>query len=218
MSSLVLAGALGGMATGGVAEEALSPEERWLETDLEAINEGELEFLDPPPDKPVHHLTNHLTIDSASLKDGWVGLRQCHENLDAVPDAEIVYRYRAIRDLRVTSSTGIGKAGIEGQSVQLKDVDRGAGLCVAAEVRILEREGEGYVLRNGPFHRRFLDGYYPMHVTVTIDHPTGLQNTSVSPSAQPGLAVERSDGELTLDAWFAGRLEIEMRFSGAGSP
>lgn len=217
VASLILAGLSGGMAIGAVADEPLTPEELWLETDLDAINEGELEFLATPPKQPVHYLINQLTIDSSSLEDGWVGLRQCHENLDAVPDAEIVYRYRTIRDLRVLSSSGIGKAYIEGQSVQLKNVRRGAELCVEAEVRILERDGKTFVLRNGPFHRRFLDGYYPMHVTVTVQHPHDLESRAVLPPAQSGFSVERSSGKLTLDAWFAGRLEIEMRFSEPGS-
>jgi len=211
---LILAGPLLGISPLPLfAEEPVSPEERWLETDIGEINEGELEFLARPPDRPVHHLTNRLTITERSLNDGWVGLVQCHANLDAVPDAEIVYRYRAMRDLEVRSFANIGQARVEGQSVQLEDVERGAELCVEAEVRILNREGKGYILRNGPFHRRFLDGYYPMHVTVEIEYPRSLEVTGGSPPEQPGFAVVQQPGYLELDAWFAGRLEIEVRFS-----
>lgn len=199
----------------------LTPEELelWFEDDSRTqpydfdINSGELEFLAAPPDKRIPHSRNHLYITATSLDDGWVGQAQCHEELDPVPLAEVVYSYREMRDLRVVSTKGIGRAWIEGQSVQLQDIAHGAVLCVAAAARLLRREGEGYVLRNGPFQRRFLDGYFPLRVTLDLEYPAELlQVESIEPPAQPGLQVRQSAGRITLEALFEGQLYTEVRF------
>ncbi len=212
---IVAAGLL--LAAGPAGAEPESFEDRWFDKDIEAltaaVNEGELEFLAEPPEKAVHHLVNRLEVRPGSLDDGWLGLHQCHRNLDAVPATQIVYRYDGIRDLRVDSHAHIGRVWVEGQSVQLEDVERGGSVCVRADVQILEHEDGAWVVRNGPFHRRFLDGYYPMHVTLEISHPDSLVVDAVSPAEQPGLAVERRSERLTLDAWFEGRLRTEVRFS-----
>jgi hypothetical protein len=46
-------------------------------------------------------------------------------------------------------------------------VEPGARLCLSAQTRALRNTGNGYFnLVNGPYMRKFLDGYYPMRVTL----------------------------------------------------
>lgn len=185
-------------------------EDAWWQDDFEeralAVNEGELEFLAEPPGQPVHHHDNRLTVTAASLEDGWVGLDQCHRNLDPVRRAEVVFGEGRIRGLEVVSSERIGRAWVEGASVQLEDVRKGARLCLRAESRALHPTGDGLVLQNGPYMRRFLDGYYPMHVTIRVELPPAVAVGRIEPPAQPGLRIEQEGRRLHLDAWFEGRL------------
>jgi len=201
--------------------QELTPEEleRWFEDDSRAhpydfhVNSGELEFLAVAPDKRVPHSHTRLHLTAQSLDDGWLELTQCHDDLDPVPLAEVVYSYREMRELHVMSAPGIGQARVEGQSVQLQDIERGATLCVAAQVRLLRREGEEYVLRNGPFQRRFLDGYFPLRLTLELAYPAErLEVVDIEPQPQPGFQARQSAGRLTLEALFAGRLHTVVRF------
>ena len=207
-----------------VANEPMSSDEleKWFNEDTSddearalAVNEGELEFLIRPPSKAVHCSRNILTIDKGSIKTGWVGLVQCHQNLDAVGASQVVYRYKRMRNLRVDSFEGIKRAWIEGSSVQMEDIERGARLCVQADVGIFYSRPDGSViLRNGPFHRKYFDGYYPMHVTLEIRYPADvLRYESVTPTAQPGFSVSQANDALNVDAWFEGELRTEVRFS-----
>ncbi len=178
-----------------------------------SVNEGELVFLSRLPDKPVHHHQNQVRIDAKSLQDGWVLLAQCHVDLDAVPRSQVMFSRDRTRDLRVTAAGGIGAAWVEGNTVQLKDTARGAYLCIEARSRALARQPDGsFVLRNGPYLRRFLDGYYPMHVTmrVSLDAPLALVETR--PAAQTGFEVRALQDEVYYDARFEGRLVTELRF------
>ena len=193
--------------------------EAWFNDDSEeralAVNEGKLEFLLEKPDKPVHHSSNTFILDNNSLKTGWVELIQCHSHLDAVPEAQIVYGYRYMKKLRIESYSGIKQTWIEGDTVQLMDIQRGAKLCIRAEVRILYSSADGsFVLKNGPFHRKFLDGYYPMQVTLTIEFPDeSIRFKSMNPQMQPGLTVRQGKGKLDINTWFEGELRTEIRFT-----
>jgi hypothetical protein len=205
------------------AEPTAEELERWFEDDSRAqpydfdVNSGALVFLAVAPDKRIPHSRNSLRINAGSLDDGWVEQAQCHENLDPVPLAEVVYSYREMRDLRVVSAEGIGRAWVEGQSVQMENIERGAVLCVAAAARLLRREGGEYVLRNGPFQRRFLDGYFPLRVTLTLDYPAQrLRVASIDPPQQPGFSVRQSPGRIVLEALFEGKLYTEVRFRAVG--
>ncbi|WP_455206451.1 hypothetical protein [Kaarinaea lacus] len=180
------------------------------------VNEGELEFLSTPPtDKLVHTVTNTITISDSSLETQWVTLHQCHKNLDAVATSEIVYQYEQMRNLRVEHYYGMDKAWVENQSVQMKDIEKGATLCVVADVRILKPNDKGgFVLRNGPYYRKFLDGYYPFHVQVNINYPkSSLVLNTTHPKPQHGFDVEEDSGRLTMDAWFEGKLMVEAQFN-----
>jgi hypothetical protein len=201
------------------ADEVMTPEqlEKWFNSDDEAsteqVSEGALQFISAP-EKPVLHSMNTLTIDENSIDNGWVGLAHCYRHLDAVPVAEVVYRYRQMRGLRITATHNIGSAQVQGQSVQLKDVLRDAELCIMAEVRIFyQNPDQTYSLVNGPFHRRFLDGYYPYHVTLNIHYPgKRLTLEKTTPAAQTGFEIKQAANSLVIDSHFEGALNTEIIF------
>ncbi|MGQ9685038.1 MAG: hypothetical protein ACUVT2_01855 [Thiobacillaceae bacterium] len=178
------------------------------------VNEGQLHFLTAPPDRPVHHHHNRITILDSSLEDGWVRLDQCHTNLDAVPSAEVTYRPGRVRNLRVTRAVHIEDAWVEAHSVQLRNVQHGAELCVEAETQALSVNGESsYSLSNGPYMRRFLDGFYPMRVSMTVRLDTDkLHFVESIPAEQPGFRLEQRDKEIGYDALFEGILYTVLRF------
>ncbi len=217
LSRLLLALPPAAGATGPPASEA----DDWLEQDRVAavpqVGAQELEFLAAPPHGKTPLSENRIAITASSLHGGWVALRQCYQGLDAVPEAEIVYRYRNMRGLRVVSTENIGRAAPEGQSVQLSDVGQNATLCIQAEVQILyPRPDGGLELRNGPFLRKFLDGYFPLHVRLEISYPPGLlRHTAISPEPQAGFAVHSGQGLIQIDSWFVGTLNIRVRFDRA---
>ncbi len=204
------------------SEPSMEELERWLESDdmqppsvnTDHVNEGDLVFLARLPDRQVHHHQNHLIINAASLRDGWVRLNQCHDHLDRVPRAQIMYNKDRIRDLQIVTSGNIDQSWIEGNSVQLRNIHANARLCVQAWTRALKANGDGsYSLRNGPFMRRFLDGYYPMRVSMQIDYATsGLHLVSMTPRRQQGFEVTETNGHLAFDALFEGTLKTEFLF------
>jgi len=180
----------------------------------DAVNEGQLHFLETPPAKPLHHHQNRIRIDADSLASGWVGLYQCHDQLDAVPLLQITFREDSVRDLKIDLASGIGHARVEGASVQLRNIEPGARLCLSAQTRALRNTGNGYFsLFSGPYMRKFLDGYYPMRVTLDVDYPAGaLQLIDVSPAQQPGLNFDERPGNIRLDTLFEGELRLLLQF------
>jgi hypothetical protein len=182
------------------------------------VNDGELVFLATPPDRPVHHHLTRLEITAEGLGSGWVLLQQCHDRIDRVPSAQIVYQPGKLRRLEIAGYRNIESAWVEGDSVQLRNVAADAQLCVVAETRALHDLGGGrYELRNGPFMRQFLDGYFPMHVSLEVKYPDGLELVDTDPPAQPGLEIRQSERWLGLDAWFEGRLSTVIRFKQRGT-
>ncbi|TKA89470.1 hypothetical protein FAZ79_05865 [Guyparkeria sp. SB14A] len=198
------------------AEERARQEARARE-----VNEGELVFLDRAPDPKAARMEKRLDLDRESLEDGWAPMHQCHHNLDPAPAVQIVYNADRTRDIRITDSDGVGQAKVDGPSVQMRDIERGARLCVTADVLAImpHPDATGYVVDNGPFMRRFLDGYYPMQVRLEVNWPAGMLALEQStPPAQPGLAIEANEHGVTLDAHFEGRLESRLHLvRGKGS-
>ena len=201
-------------------------EEQWafpddeLEQRLAEVGEAELILLQSPPSQPAHHHHNHIRIRPSSLQDGWVGLEQCHHQLDPVGALEIGYHPDRIRNLRILSSRNIGSSRVVDARVELSDIGRDASLCLAAESRALNRLADGrYRLRNGPYMRRFLDGYYPMHVSLEIGYPAQLLELDGF-SPQPGSAggVELHPGLARWEAWFKGELFTEFDFRSLSPP
>jgi len=194
--------------------QAASEEDLFFKN-ISEVNEGELHFLPKAPDQPVHHHQNRITLNTDSLISGWVRLEQCHQHLDPVPDSQIVYNQDRIRALRIVRTENIERAWVQEHSVQMENIGPAALICVEGESQALLHDGpDAYVLRNGPYMRRFLDGYYPMRVTMTvIPGNSGLRFDSLSPPAQPGFAVHVSPDEVRYDTWFEGRLMTSIRFT-----
>ncbi|MES9852096.1 MAG: alpha/beta hydrolase [Candidatus Thiodiazotropha sp. L084R] len=178
------------------------------------VNEGALEFLTIPPSKLVHHHQNIIRIKSSSLQDGWVELAQCHHHLDQVPRLEIVYNPQRIRSIQVVSSRNIGFAEVVGAKLSLSEVGAAAEICLTAESRALHSLGSGlFQLRNGPYMRRFLDGYYPMRLTLEVQYPTTkLMFHKQRPLPEEHVVKRRSDGVYKWSGWFTGKLSTEIDF------
>ncbi|MCG7985160.1 MAG: hypothetical protein JAY90_20730 [Candidatus Thiodiazotropha lotti] len=188
-------------------------EDFWEEPEIE-VNEGVLEFLSQPPEKPVHHHRNQITITRSSLQDGWVELSQCHHHLDPVPRLEIVYHPQRIRDIRIVSSNNIGHAEVVGHKLDLSDVKRSAEICLSAQSRALHNLGEGlYQLRNGPYMRRFLDGYYPMQLSLEVRYPAErIELSGQQPLPEGGVDQESMNGLFKWSGWFTGKLSTQLDF------
>lgn len=201
-----------------VAQPLSAEEEAWLNDDSDAIsrtvNEGQLEFLSSKPDTTILHSVSDLTIDQNSIEDGWVGLKQCYHHLDAVPLMQVEFQYRHMEDLQLVSHTNIGKAWVVEQSIQMEDIAKQASLCIKARVRIFYQNPDGsFSLMNGPFHRRFLDGFYPYHVTLNVHYPKQLLIfVGTTPATQTGYNVSDVNGHITIEAFFEGILKTETRF------
>lgn len=222
LSLLTFAGLLFVQAAGA---SEVSPEEleRWFNSNsfeppryTESGPSGEqLIFLKSIPEQAVHHHQNFLRIVPQSLKDGWVQMEQCHDNMDVISKAQVVFNKDRVRDLKVKTTHNIGKAWVEGNTVQMQDVKRGARMCLLAWTRALRVNDDGsFTLHNGPFMRRFLDGYFPLHVTSRIQFAgTGLKPLSVSPGEQEGFSVSQNGNSLTYEAWFEGKLWTRVHFS-----
>ena len=198
-----------------------TPGEDWFNDDsdlgIEDVNEGELIFIAPITDKSILHSGAVLLVTEKSLATGWVGLEQCYRNLDRVDKMDVVYRYKNIKQLKIISSGNIGEARVDGQTIQLEDVSSSAFICVQAEVQILAKTSQGvFVLSNGPYYRQFLDGFYPYHVTLSISYPADkLKYTRILPVPQPLFHVIQQPGQLLVDTWFEGVLQIDIKFSSA---
>jgi len=193
--------------------------EAWLEDDAEfridEVNSGELVFLPTPPKKRALHHQNNIGINPDSITSGWVTLNQCFEHLDAVPSTQIVYNPDRIRNLTVKSLRNIEKAWIEGPSVQLANVGKEARICISATSKAFWRSKDGsFVLRNGPFMRRFLDGYYPLRLTMEVRYPNGLLSfNTIQPLPQKGFKITHERGRIAFDTWFEGELRTEIHFT-----
>lgn len=174
----------------------------------------DLRFLPALPAPSIHYHHKHLTFTDDSLVTGWAGHQQCHYHLDQVPALEVVFKKGRVRHLRITRAEHIGRAWVEENSVQLKDVGADAVLCIESESRVLKRDVQTgrYTLNSGPYMRRYLDGYFPMRVTLIVDYPTRLRLDDIQP---PELRLKATNlpGHLQLDAIFEGQLDIDLRFA-----
>lgn len=186
--------------------------EQWRDA-AARVNEGELVLLSQAPARAVHHHDSSVTITPRSLRDGWVALDQCHYDLDRVPATQIVFNPQRSRGLRITRTRNIARAYTEEHTVQLRDVDADAVVCVHAESQALSQLEDGvFELQNGPFMRRFLDGYYPLRLSLRIDYPPSLALADFTPAEQGGFSVARRPGSVRVEALFEGRLRTAFRF------
>lgn len=173
----------------------------------------EVQFLKQPPAQAPHRQEMKVLIDAQSLKTGLVRVDQCHYQLDPVPATQIVFG-PALRALQVTRSRNIGSLDLEDRSVQLHDVGEGAEICLRTVNQVFRQQADGsFVLRNGPFMRQFLDGYFPLQLHYQIRYPGSLLALeSVSPDTPVNTLQKDPDGKLDLQVLFTGPLRLETRF------
>jgi len=180
---------------------------------IAAVNEGELVFLDEPPPGTLHRHQARLVITGQSLLDGWVLMEQCHENLDRVAQAQIVFNPGRTRALQIVDFHNMDSAFVEGDTIQLRGIREASKICARLETRALHALGmQMFELRNGPFMRRFLDGYYPLQLSIRVEYPPELELFDQEPENQPGCAVRSAPGLVELDALFEGELRTRFRF------
>lgn len=187
--------------------------EESLHQRIAKVNEGHLTFLANQPTSPVHHHHNRIVISEHSLVDGWVALEQCHDNLDQVAALQIIFNPQRSRLLEVISFDNIQSAVAEDHSVQLRGVQAHSRVCLRLETKALRLvANDVFELKNGPFMRRFLDGYYPMRVSLAIEYPESLSLADFSPGMQPGFSVSQTPGRVAAEALFEGMLRTSFRF------
>lgn len=203
-----------GLLVPSLACAALSEEEMFFKGVAE-VNDGDLRFLSEAPQIPVHHHQNQITLTADSLVNGWAKLEQCHHHLDPVPDMQIVYGQDRIRNLTIVRSENIGHTWVHENTVQMTQVARNALICIAAETRALvANDNNSYSLTNGPYMRRFLDGYYPMQVSMRVlMQAPGLRFVDISPAPQAGFTLNQTPVEVGYKALFEGALRTTIRFS-----
>lgn len=192
----------------------LAADEQDLERLLEIGDERFQPLTEPLRDPPFLH-RKVLTISTNTLRDGWVTNFQCHGNFAKVPALQIVFRPNAVRNIKLVQIYRIGKAWVEGATIQLEDVATHSQLCFRSENRIVERDRYTglYRLKAGPFYYRFLDGYFPMKVDLTIRYPEKvLELYQISPDTEPGISVTRKNGQVHLSSLFQGKLWVEVLF------
>ena len=179
------------------------------------VNGGDLKFLSEAPASPIHHHQNQITLTPESLLSGWARLEQCHHHIDPVPDMQIVFGRDRIRNLNIVRSENIGRAWVHENSVQMEQVARNALICITAESRALTAEGDNrYTLSNGPYMRRFLDGYYPMRVSMKVRmEAPDLHFRDINPKPQPGFSFIQQGNEINYEALFEGELRTRIDFS-----
>jgi hypothetical protein len=200
-----------------LAEMSEAEIEKWLNNDTDElptdkINEGKLRFLPKPPVKKVHHHHNTMIVYKDSMKNGWVKMLQCHRHLDKFPRAQVLYHKKRVRNIRITKVVNIGKAWVKKNSVQLTNVKKNAQLCVEADSKALVKNADGsFTLKNGPFMRRFLDGFFPMRVSMDLQLPKNLKFISIHPQKQHGFRVNSSVKGVHFDAWFEGKLNTKIK-------
>ncbi len=212
------------LPSSGYAQKAMTEAEldKWLNTDepvekKRPINEGKLSFLSTKKYSAVMHSDNIITINKNSLKNGWVKLNQCYRNLDKFPAVEVVYKYKAVKNLKIKSKALIQEAWIKknsgNNSVELRRVKKGATICVSADVKSLVKLPSGqYSISNGPFRRKFLDGYFPLRVSLAIKYPSRLiKPVTITPN-KPQLNIRKKSKMILIDATFEGVLNTKVSF------
>lgn len=202
-----------------LAKEFLSPEEieKWFNSDDELptskVNDGQLHFISPKPGGNIFHSEININVDQVSIDDGWTSLTQCYSNLDPIHRTAIVYRKNLVKNLRVISSKNIKQAKVSGNKVFLRNVEKNASLCIGASARnFYQNKDKSFSLVNGPYHRKFLDGYYPYHLTLNIRYSPKLKFNFNIPKVQKGFQIKQLANTLLVDTVFEGRLKLEFRF------
>ncbi len=191
-------------------------DEHWIFSDFDeradAVNEGPLRLLDDNPIADYHHHQNIITLLADSHQHGWANLEQCHYNLDAVDALQITFNAKRLRDLSIVSSKMIERVWVEDASVQMEGVGKGASVCLSAQTRVVWPNADGsYSVRNGPYMRQFLDGYYPMQVSLELRYST--QQWQLKSYRPANIPWQLTTTGLRMKVHFEGKLRTEIRFA-----
>jgi hypothetical protein len=160
-----------------------------------------------------------IRLTRESIQTGWASINQCHRYLDAVASLEVVFHKERVRNLQITRFINIEQAKVEGSRVRVSNIMPQSELCLSAESRILHPVAaingrDRFEMKNGPFMRRFLDGYYPLTLRLEVEYPQDiLQVASIEPVAQSGWQIRYDAGRLTMGGRFEGRLVTRIFFS-----
>jgi hypothetical protein len=195
----------------------------WLNSDAEhpaqVVNEGRLTFLSVPAKKAEHHQSMQIQLTGSTIESGWATVNQCHRDLDSVPSLEVVFNRERVRKLQIIRYHNIERAEVEGHRVQVNNIMPGSEICLSAESRILSPVGEvdghqRFEMMNGPFMRRFLDGYYPITLQLEVEYPGDmLQIAAIEPEAQSGWQIRYDADRITMVGRFEGRLTTRVQFT-----
>lgn len=202
------------------SKEYLSPEEleKWFNSDDELptnkVNEGNLKFINNIDSENIFRSTINISIDQESIEQGWTTLSQCYSNLDPISLTAIVFRKKFIKNIEVISSENIRSTKISGPKVILNDVSQNAKICIKLSSRnFYQNEDKSFSLVNGPYHRKFFDGYFPYHLTLNIQYDPNLKYHYSVPKKQNGFSVKQKPHALKVSALFEGKLNTEFRFN-----
>ena len=197
------------------ADRAWLMDDSGLDDLLQALDatETKARFIEPFDLTEHYHMTNQIRLNQQSLDNGWAELIQCHYNLDQVAQLQIVYQADNTRQLDILSLKNIDLAWVEDASVQINGISKGGQICIYTETRALIEHENGYLIERGPFMRRFLDGYYPLHIELQIEWPgLNLSPIKFDPKPQPGVEIKQTQDSLTLRYWFRGQLKPRVWF------
>lgn len=201
---------------------AMTPEqlEKWFQSDSDEppgwkpsdINDGNLVFLHSQPKLAPHEAVHQIVISKQSLQSGWVGMAQCYTGLEQMPAAQILYRKAGVRNLKITQSENIGQSWVEKNSVQMTNIGKQARICTLSEIKALQKlDGQRYVLKTGPYRRKFLDGYFPVHLVLNIKNHSGLKVLDYTPcDKKPCKPLYQQGDQLKYEALFEGVLRFRL--------
>ena len=182
-----------------------------LEQLLEIGDEHFVALTEAPPHPPFVH-QKILTLGRESMSSGWVQNEQCHRQFSPTSALQFVFKRGRIRAIEIVEQHDIGRSWVDGNTVQLEDVNKRSSICFRSENRMLERRaGGGYGIKVGPFFYRFLDGYFPVTVDLRVRFPAD-RLTLREVRAEDGVEVVRLTDEVRLRSTFQGILRVEMLF------
>ncbi len=208
---------------GGSVAEFSQQQLDWLDSEDEhpaqVVNEGRLIFIAARADEPEHHQTMQIKLTEDTITSGWAVVTQCHVNLDRVERLEVLFRQGRVRNLQVVEYRNIRSAEVNGHRVEVQGIMADSRICLRSESRVLwpvgkAADAQAYEMTNGPFMRRFLDGFYPISIAMEVHYPVDrLQLQSVLPVAQPGWEIRYDADRIFLNGRFEGKLVTKLRFT-----
>lgn len=202
----------------GIEQQSQAELEAWLNDDSETtqknMHEDKPIFLDENQTEKILHSKNLVIITKESIDTGWVTIEQCHYNLDEIMETQIVYQYKSMRNLKILSTSNIENAWVEKNSVLLNNTKDDASICISVDAKIFyQKPNKTFTLVSGPYHRKVLDSYLPIHVSYAVKYPAKyLQYIGIKPDLKDKLRLLLQQGKVAVDTYFKGKLKIEMKF------